>query len=288
MATVEGGAGATAADSGSWGGSADWADSRVASTPRVPATNRLTRTMATKARPTALSASAVDGGDGSGSVCIKGKNAQGSRHATTGTNPWQSFDSVTSGRSRGTVQPRLEAALGGQAAEPGLLTRLVLDRETYRPGQAPMPGLVGHQLVHPLDDPPVGGVALGGGAQLGQGDQLAGVHRHGEPDPVGPAGGGGGLGREPGQQGLIEAGRGGHGRLEGLGQPGLGDVAGQVVAEAGGERLPHDGAHPVPLEVPEGAVVGDDVEGVHGPLEGPAGPVAAVAAVADVRGQQAG
>jgi hypothetical protein len=47
---------ATGAASGSGAESTAGAADRVATTPREPATNRLTRTMATNARPTALSA----------------------------------------------------------------------------------------------------------------------------------------------------------------------------------------------------------------------------------------
>jgi hypothetical protein len=79
------GVAATVVASVSWPGSRADPTCRVATTPSEPATNRLTRTMATKVKPTALSA--LDWkGDGSGSVCMPGENARGPRHATSRTN----------------------------------------------------------------------------------------------------------------------------------------------------------------------------------------------------------
>ena len=57
---------------------------------------------------------------------------------------------------------------------------------------------------------------------------------------------------------------------------------GMVKPWAGREVLPLDGEHPVPLEIPEGPVVGEHVEAVAGALEGPARAVAAVETVAGV------
>ena len=54
----------------------------------------------------------------------------------------------------------------------------------------------------------------------------------------------------------------------------------------GREALPLNGQHPVALEVPERAVVGDDLEAVAQRLEAAAGAMAAVGSLADQVGEQ--
>ena len=55
-----------------------------------------------------------------------------------------------------------------------------------------------------------------------------------------------------------------------LGAAGLVHRLGHGVAVGRSQVLPLDGEHPVPLQVPERPVVGDDVEAVAGPLQRPA------------------
>ena len=60
-----------------------------------------------------------------------------------------------------------------------------------------------------------------------------------------------------------------------------------AVAVPRGQRLPLERQQAVPLQIAECAVVGEDVESIRGALERAAGPMAAVAALADVRAQHA-
>src|SRR5207248_10373585 len=71
------------------------------------------------------------------------------------------------------------------------------------------------------------------------------------------------------------------GALELAGEAGGRGLVRNVGAEVGREPLPLAGEQAVALEVPEGAVVGDDLEPVAQRLEAAAGPVAAVLARAD-------
>ena len=64
--------------------------------------------------------------------------------------------------------------------------------------------------------------------------------------------------------------------LEAIGEAGLSDDVGHVVAEVRGQRLPFDREETVPLQVAERAVVGDEFEAVVGALEGAARAVTAV------------
>ena len=149
-----------------------------------------------------------------------------------------------------------------------------------------MSGFVRDQAVHLLADPTVRGMTLGGGPQLEHVHRLSGVHLDGEADAVREGHRVRGLVGELGRQRVVETGRDRHGLLVGLGQARLDDGLGDVVAVGGRQRLPLDRQHPVPLEVPEGPVVAQDVEPVVGALEGPAGLVAPVRPLSDVRAQQ--
>ena len=144
-------------------------------------------------------------------------------------------------------------------------------------------------LVHRLGDGAVGGVALAARAQLDQVHRLAGVEVEHVADPVGEAER---VGRLLGEAGvgepLVLGPRDLERPLELAAEPRFLDLAGDAGAEVGAEPLPLAGQHPVALEVAEGAVVGDDLEAVAQRLEAAAGPVAAVGALADQRGEQLG
>ncbi len=74
----------------------------------------------------------------------------------------------------------------------------------------------------------------------------------------------------------------GHGLVEAVGLPRGIDGFGPGEAVARGEALPFDGQHAMALQVPEGAVVGEDVEAVEAALEGPSRLVATVGPLAAV------
>ncbi len=69
-------------------------------------------------------------------------------------------------------------------------------------------------------------------------------------------------------------------------QTGVGDEVWHVVAQGDAEPLPFDSEHPVALEIPERAVVSDELETVVRSLEGTTGTVSAVSTVADVGGEE--
>src|SRR5690606_7804814 len=113
----------------------------------------------------------------------------------------------------------LGAARGVEALEGGL--GRVVD-EAHGLGDGPVAGLLRDQPVHLLAHDPVGGVALGGGAQLEEVHRLTGVEVEVEADLVGQRHGVGGLGREAVGEGVVEGGGALH-RLVEVG-PGAGEV----------------------------------------------------------------
>ncbi len=116
---------------------------------------------------------------------------------------------------------------------------------------------------------------------------LARVELHDVTDPMGQRDGVHRLLGEVGRQRAVEI----LGPFDRLGvavaESGLGHDLGHVVAETDAETLPLDGEHPVPLQIAERAVVGDQFEAVVGALEGAAGSMAAIAPITDIGRQQA-
>ena len=96
----------------------------------------------------------------------------------------------------------------------------------------------------------------------------------------------GGLLGKVDQQRAIEILGSGDGLVVAFAQSGVGDEVRHLVAERDPEALPFDREHSMALQVAECAVVRDEFEAVLGPLEGAAGPVAAIPALAHVRLQQ--
>ena len=86
---------------------------------------------------------------------------------------------------------------------------------------------------------------------------------------------------------VVEVGRAAQRLLVAIGETGLANHLGHVVAEVDGERLPLDGEQTVALQVAKGPVVGDQLEAVVGALEGASRSVASVLATPDV-GRHAG
>ena len=146
-------------------------------------------------------------------------------------------------------------------------------------GNGPVAGHIRDEVVHLLADLPVGGMALRGGAQLDHVHRLTGVHLHQVPDPVGQRDGVGGLRGERIEQDPVEGSGSVHRLVETPGHASLIEVGWTAVAVKGRQTLPLDGQEPVTLEVPECAVVGEDVESVGRPLEGAPGPLSSVVAV---------
>ena len=159
----------------------------------------------------------------------------------------------------------------------------------HRVRDEPMSRLLGDQGVHLLADAPVGGMSLRSGAQLDQVHRLARVHFHVETDAVGHRHR---VRRDGGQTGgvqrIVQLGRGLHHLGPVLVRARGFDGIGLDVAVERGQRLPLERQHPVALQIPERAVVGQHVKPIHRPLERAPGLVSAVAALSNIRAQHAG
>ena len=122
--------------------------------------------------------------------------------------------------------------------------------------------------VHLVRDGAVARVALAARAELDQLHRLAGVEVEDEADPVAEAQRVRRRRREAATaETLVLVAESSSARRYSSPQPASSTCSGTPAPSSGAERLPLDRQHPVALEIPEGAVVGDDLEPVAQCLE---------------------
>ena len=116
--------------------------------------------------------------------------------------------------------------------------------------------------MHLLGDLPVGGMALWCGAQLQDVHGFAGIHVHQVANPVGQSHGVRRLLREWSAEGIVQVAGPLHRGVEPASYASLVHLRRADESVVAGEPLPVQRQHPVPLHIPEGAIVGEDVESV--------------------------